>query len=107
MSARRSANARRNVSARSVSARRRSVNARRSVSARRNVSARSVSARRRSVSARRNALARRSVSARRRNALARSATATVDVSPVLARMESVTVLARRSAVINVPVAEVN
>ena len=59
------------------------------------------------MSARRNANARRSVSARRRNAVARSATATVDVSPVLARMESVTVLARRSAVINVPVAEVN
>ena len=68
---------------------------------------RNANARRRNANAmRRNALARRSVSARR-NALARSATATVDVSPVLARMESVTVLARRSAVINVPVAEVN
>ena len=72
-----------------------------------------MSARRNASARRRNASARRSVSARRRNALARrnavarSATATVDVSPVLARMESVTVLARRSAVINVPVAEVN
>ena len=59
------------------------------------------------MSARRNVNARTSALARMPNPLPMSATATVDANPVPARMESVTVPARRSVAISVPVVEVN